>query len=300
MIKREKQSTLNWTEGHNLLLECGINPDSLDPDFLLRYRIQTEESDSIYDAKITIELAKEFNTYLENCGFAILDDTELREIFVGLLLSDIGKTGPEFPEGMQETQKIQQIRDYLKLYSIKNIPNYESISLEDCIRKYFSEDKEMVSRFKAYGEDPSQSMRNFTNQHAHRSYKIACNSGIPEDTIPAIALHHIFEDQNPDNLVAEDGHFTRDCGCNTEFHRPELLVVILDKLNAVQTRLTPGQTAPSWLEATLLVEVQMEERIERLTHPELKKLLKSMWYEVTQTLHRIAAFKSPRAYSTKA
>ncbi len=300
MKKKERLSTLSWTEGQRLLLECGINPHLLNPDFLLRYRIQTEESDSIYDAKTTIEVAKEFNTYLKINGFSTLDETETKELYVGLLLSDIGKTGPEFHDGMKDGEKVMQIRDYLKVYSIKNIPNYDSLSLQDCIRSYFTDPEELISRFTAYGEDPNETMRFFTNQHAHRSYKIACNSGIPEDTIPAIALHHIFEDQNPGDLVAEDGHFTRSCGCNTEFHRPELLVVILDKLNAVQTRLTPGEKAPSWQEAALLVEFQMEERIEKLTHPELKKLLKSMWYEVTQTLHRIAAFKSPRAFSTKA
>jgi hypothetical protein len=62
------------------------------------------------------------------------------------------------------------------------------------------------------------------------------SDGVPSEAVPAAAAHHLLENVNPDAIVAEDGRFTKYFGEHASFERPEKLVILLDKYDALRRR----------------------------------------------------------------
>ena len=61
--------------------------------------------------------------------------------------------------------------------------------------------------------------------------------GVPgEGRIAAAAAHHLLDGVNPEAIVDEDGNYSADFGENKHFHRPEKLVIVLDKYDALRRR----------------------------------------------------------------
>lgn len=221
----------------DILRLAGVEMEKLDPDLNLRTEMENSESNSVRDAKVAMVWAvKLADSYKDDDTRESLSDAELKRILCGLFYSDIGKTGSDFREGMSEEEKREQVKFFLDIFSVSNVANRD-MSMSEFFHTYRSEDaEERLERFASFGLDPNMTLRQFHNLHSHWTFDSLQNSGVPEDAIPPAALHHILEGQNPGKILAYDGEYTRDFNSNLSFGRGEMLVIIMDKLDAIITR----------------------------------------------------------------
>ena len=80
------------------------------------------------------------------------------------------------------------------------------------------------------------SMRAFWNLHSTWTLQILRGDGVPPGAVMAAAAHHLLENINPLAAIAEDWRLKRYFEQGAFFARPEKLVILLDKDDAVRRR----------------------------------------------------------------
>lgn len=148
---------------------------------------------------------------------------------IGTLFSDIGKTGPEDADA-QGQQLVAE------MYGVEGAPDSQA-PVTQFFDTYFPTDApDRIRRFRALGLDPDMSMREFWNLHSVWTLQILRGDGVPPGAVIAAAAHHLLENINPLAIVADDIRLKKSFEIGTFFDRPEKLVILLDKYDAVRRR----------------------------------------------------------------
>lgn len=195
-----------------------------------RVRLLAAHSQTIEDARRMAGHARRvFQWFRENDPAHAFSELEQRTVILGALLSDIGKTGPEHASATEQ-------RLVVEMFAVEGVP-HDTIRVEEFFATYFPADaEERIARFRGMGLDPTMTIRQFWNLHSGWTLAIAEAAGVPAEAVAAAATHHYFDDVNPEDIVREDGRFSRDFGQNVQFDRPEKLIIVLDKYDALRRR----------------------------------------------------------------
>lgn len=220
---KENQAIKEWLKGL-------IDVEKVKPFILERLDLLNKRSNFVEDERQSIKYAEEIFNYRSKELNNSFSEEEKQIIRIGLIFSDIGKTGPmEAQAGQQDL--------IIRLFKIENIKDPKT-PIESLIRDKFSESaEEDIRLFRMLGFDEKMPIEQLWRMHCRWSKEIIENDGVPKEAIPAVALHHILEGDNTD-LIDKDGKFINQFGgSNDRFDRAEKLVVILDKYDAFKSRL---------------------------------------------------------------
>ena len=217
-----------------LLNEVGLAPEAIAPRIKDRLVLLEKITPTIEDETAAIAMARGVFDTAEIAGRAYTEE-EQREVIIGTLFTDIGKSGP-----LEATPK--QSRIIAKMYAIENIPEDDVFgSVEAFLSKYFSnnEDVDTKAELRNLGLDiDNLKMRDFYNLHTKWTLEILLGDGVPKEAIPAAAAHHHMRGDNPDSILNKRDEYNSgfDFGQNHTFDRPEKLVSILDMYDAYRRR----------------------------------------------------------------
>jgi hypothetical protein len=222
--------------------EVGFDLDLAKPELLARLRLLARCTACVGDIEHMVSMARTVFRYLETTKPSeALSDIERRIVILGCIFSDIGKTGPYEADASGQ-------RLVADLFATENVRD-ETQSVERFLKAYFPGDAdERARRFTALGLDPRMTLREFWNLHAVWTFQILEAGGVPTEVVAAAATHHLLEAVNPGAIVGADRHYTRPFGANAAFDRPEKLIIVLDKYDALYRR--SGRThdeAIAWL-----------------------------------------------------
>ena len=183
-----------------------------------------------------------FDHYAEQKPERAFDALEQSVVLIGSLFADIGKTGP--PEATAEGQQL-----IVEMFSVEGVLD-DSQSVSRFLDTHFPSDaRRRRELFSSLGLDVEMSLRSFWNLHTGWTFELTRDSGLPEEAVAAAATHHLLEDINPEDIVAEDGRFLVAFGGNVAFDRAEKLVILLDKYDALLRRGRRGhEAAIAWLQ----------------------------------------------------
>ena len=121
---------------------------------------------------------------------------------------------------------------------MENIIDSNKVTLEQFVKEYFPEDVEkkltVIETIEKITRD--MTMREFYNLHSEWTLGIISGDGVPPEAIAAAAVHHALEGVNPQNIIGQDGRFTKYFGNNISFSRDDKLIIILDKYDAARRR----------------------------------------------------------------
>ena len=223
--------------------EVGFDLDSAKPLLVERMRLLAEHTENVVDSQRMVSMARAFFRHHEaQKPDDPFSDAERRIVVLGCLFADIGKTGPV--DADMSGQRL-----IAEMFAIEGVLD-ETQPVTDFFSAHFPADSgERVRGFVALGLDPRMSLREFWNLHSAWTLAILEASGVPPEVIAAAATHHLLEGVNPDSIVAADLSFTRSFGDNAAFDRPEKLIILLDKYDALRRRARmPHDRAIAWLE----------------------------------------------------
>lgn len=195
-----------------------------------RVRLLAEHTETVEDAKrMTAYAGKVFLRYETDKPNEAFSDLEKQTVVLGCLFADIGKSGPE-------TADANGRRLIAEMFSVEGVRD-DKMSVTTFFRSFFTaDDQQRVRRFEALGLDASMTIRQFWNLHSDWTLAIAEAAGLPLEAVAAAAAHHLLDNVNPQSIVGHDQRFTRAFGQNTAFDRPEKLIIVLDKYDAVRRR----------------------------------------------------------------
>lgn len=215
----------------DLFLDIGIDIEKINPDIVRKLKLLNKETQTFKDEERAIHIAQAFFQYYEKkVPENKFSDQEMRTILVGTMFTDIGKTGPRNATPEQEEL-------ILNIYGVENIIDPNKITLGQFVRDNFTQDADSrLAMLKEMGIEENLTMRNFYNFHARWTLEIISGDGVPPEAIAAAATHHMLEGVNPEEIVGEDGRFTKYFGDNLFFDRAEKLIIILDKYDAYRRR----------------------------------------------------------------
>ena len=210
--------------------EVGFDLDLAKASLLERMRLLAEDSqffaDSIRIASYALAVFRHYEADRPSETFSLV---ERRTVVLGCLFSDIGKTGPERADADAR-------RLIVEMFAVEGVRD-DTMSVAVFLRTYFSADFEQrAARLEGLGLSPEMSIRQFWNLHSGWTLAIAETAGVPAEAVAAAASHHLLDGVNPQDIVGEDGRFTRAFGENLRFDRAEKLVIVLDKYDAVRRR----------------------------------------------------------------
>lgn len=209
-------------------VRAGLEPDTLDPALLDRMALLAEGSPTLRDNARAMELAEQVFEYYAR-GDAPLSETEKTTVRVGSLLSDIGKTGPL-------AASLEQQRLVVRMFAVERVDD-EQMSVARFFSTYFGADASAsIALFASLDLDPNLTLRQFWNLHSTWTLELLQHSTVPPEAVAAAAAHHLLEHVNPRSIVADDDSFVLPFGSNLRFDRPEKLVILLDKYDAVRRR----------------------------------------------------------------
>jgi hypothetical protein len=214
----------------SLCAEVGFDLDDVSPAIRARMALLAETTKSVEDSERCVDLAQDvFRHYEASKPFQRFTDLERRIVVIGTLFADIGKTGPAGagPDGQRLVAEI---------FAVENVTD-ERMSVARFFEVYFPADAaDRTRRLGALRLDARMTMRALWNLHSAWTLHVIQGDGVPCEAVPAAAAHHLLENVNPDAIVAEDGRFTKYFGEHASFDRPEKLVILLDKYDAVRRR----------------------------------------------------------------
>jgi hypothetical protein len=223
--------------------EVGFDLDAAKPLLVERLRLLAEHTETVADSQRMVSMARSVFRYHEaKKPGDVFSENGRRIVVLGCLFADIGKTGPG------DADEIGQ-RLIAEMFGVEGVLD-ETQPVTDFMSRHFPDDAgERVRRFLALGLDPAMSLRAFWNHHSAWTLEILEASGVPPEVIAAAATHHLLEGVNPDSIVAADLSFTRSFGDNAAFDRPEKLIILLDKYDALRRRARMShERAIAWLE----------------------------------------------------
>ena len=219
----EKQTVKDWLSGL-------IDVEKVKPFIMERLDLLNTRSNFVEDERQSIKYADRlFEYYSANHPDKLFTEQERRIVRIGLIFSDIGKTGPLKADALQQDLVI-------RLFKVENVQD-PKITIGKLIRDKFPDSAdEDINLLKDMGLSEEAPIERLWRLHSGWSKEIIENDGVPADAIPAVALHHILEGDN-ENLIDEKGKFKDGFGgSNGSFDRAEKLVVILDKYDAFISR----------------------------------------------------------------
>jgi hypothetical protein len=214
----------------SLCAEVGFDLEGVSPRIRDRMALLAETTQTVEDCERCVGLARDVFRHYEAWKplqrFSVL---ERRIVVIGTLFADIGKTGPAWadPDGQRLVAEI---------FAVENVTD-ETMSVARFFEVYFPADAaDRTRRLHALRLDPRMTMRALWDLHSAWTLHVIQGDGVPSEAVPAAAAHHLLENVNPDAIVAEDGRFTKYFGEHASFERPEKLVILLDKYDAVRRR----------------------------------------------------------------
>lgn len=224
----------------------GFDLARADAALVERVRLLVERGETFADAERMVAAAETiFARYDRERPAEAFTASERRAVVLGCLFSDVGKTGPAHadPDGRALV---------VDMFAVENVSD-DTMPVARFFTTYFPKDAAArVARFAALGLDPSMTIRAFWNLHGEWTLAIAEAAGVPPEAVAAAATHHLLEDVNPQQIVGDDGRFTRAFGDNVAFDRAEKLVIVLDKYDALRRRAGRSHDeAVTWLRARL-------------------------------------------------
>jgi hypothetical protein len=210
---------------------AGLDLQRVDRSILVRMRLLAATTETVRDCERCTDLAEAFFHYDDAVKppeerFTTL---ERRTVVIGTLFSDIGKSGPEHADA-----RGQQL--VAEMYAIESVID-DQMPVTRFFDMYFpSDSSERARSFRALGLDPDMSMREFWNLHSVWTLQILRGDGVPPGAVIAAAAHHLLENINALAIIADDVRLMKYVGEDALFARPEKLVVLLDKYDAVRRR----------------------------------------------------------------
>ena len=216
-----------------------LDVDKMNSRILKRLELLNSLTSFVEEEKEAIGYARKLFEYYRNSKpERIFSPEEERIALVGVIMADIGKTGPA---SASESQQAVIIR----LFGIEGVRDVKT-PIRDFLRTKFPETAARdIELLKEMNIDPSMPIEKFWRLHSKWTLQIIEGDGIPEKDLPGAALHHVLEGDNVE-LLDEAGNFKEivvDCktklrfGENRRFDRPEKLVVLLDKYSAFIKRI---------------------------------------------------------------
>lgn len=188
---------------------------------------------TIEDERAAITIARELFATAQESGHPYNSD-EQRNVVVGTLFTDIGKSGP-----LNATPEQSELIS--RMFAIENRPKDEVFgSIDNFLSMHFGRDAAYdAKQLQSLGLDTAQlSMRDFYDCHTKWTLEIISNDGVPKEAIPAAAAHHHLRGDNPYHILNGKDEYTDDFdfGRNHVFGREEKLVCVLDMYDAYVRR----------------------------------------------------------------
>lgn len=207
---------------------AGLQLELLDREIIERMELLMECSVTLDDCVRAMDLAEHVFDHYARSSTPFSED-EQKIVRIGSLLSDIGKTGPA-------SANPEQRRLIARMFAIERVRETQMPVVRFLHAHFPEEAPEYVERFRSLGLDPAMTLREFWNLHSVWTLEVLEDTGVPREPVAAAAAHHLLEHVNPHAMVADDGHFTHHFGTNHSFDRPEKLVILLDKYDALRRR----------------------------------------------------------------
>lgn len=228
---------------------AGLVPEHVSPELTRRMLLLAEHTLTFEDCARAIDLADEIFAFCEQ-GPQPFNAAEQMIVRVGSLFSDIGKTGPA-------RASVAQQHVVARLFSIEGVRD-EKVSLGSFVDEHFPKDSQrIVESLAELGVHGDLTLRQFWNLHSRWTFEILETSNLPEEAVAAAATHHLLEHANPGEFVDSNDRFIRQFGTNIAFDRPEKLVILLDKYDAVRRRgRRDHYGAMAWLRALINANVR--------------------------------------------
>lgn len=237
-VKSDRENTVNKPKVREWLGEF-LDVEKINPKILKRLELLNSLTNFIEEEKESLELAKRLFHYYEKVKPEKAFATEEKdEILIGLILADIGKSGP--PNTSESQQAL-----IIRIFGIEGVKDTKA-PVRDFIEDKFPDTAQRdIQLFRDMGLDPDMPIEKFWRLHSAWTLGIIEGDGIPEEDLPGAVLHHVLEGDNVD-LIDEEGNYKTlvvngeiklRFGENRRFDRPEKLVPLLDKYTAFLKRL---------------------------------------------------------------
>jgi hypothetical protein len=210
---------------------AGLDLQHVDPSILTRMRLLAATTETLRDCERCTAMAEAFFRYddANKPPEERFTPLERQSVVIGTLFSDIGKSGPDHADAQGQ-------RLIAEMYKVENVIDGQ-MPVSDFFKMYFPTDaSDRSRRFQALGLDPNMSMRAFWNLHSLWTLQILRGDGVPTGAVIAAAAHHLLENINPLAVVTEDLRLKQYLDQGAFFARPEKLVVLLDKYDALRRR----------------------------------------------------------------
>lgn len=210
---------------------AGLDLRGIAPSILARMRLLATTTETVRDCERCTAIAEAFfrhddATRSPRQRFSPL---ERQSVVIGTLFSDIGKTGPDDADAQGQ-------RLIAEIYGVEDVAD-DCMSVSHFFDMYFATDaRDRVRRFRALGLDPKMRMRAFWNLHSLWTLRILRGDGVPTGAVVAAAAHHLLENINPLPEITDDERLKTYFEQGAFFARPEKLVVLLDKYDALRRR----------------------------------------------------------------
>lgn len=216
-----------------------LDVEKVNPGIIKRLELLNSLTNFIEEEKESLGLAQKlFDYYEKERPEEAFTREEKEETLIGLILADIGKSGP--PNASESQQAL-----IIRIFGIEGVTDIKA-PVRDFIEDKFPDTAERdIQLFRDMGLDPDMPIDKFWRLHSGWTLKIIEGDGIPEEDLPGAVLHHVLEGDNVDLIDEEgnyqtlnvDGEVKLRFGENRRFDRPEKLVPLLDKYQARLTRL---------------------------------------------------------------
>lgn len=215
---------------HQLCASAGLDLASVKPWLLARLELLAERTETVADGERMVAYAERVMRHCEAIRQSQpFSKSERRVVLLGCLFSDIGKTGPLLADPSGQTLIVE-------MFAVEGVRD-DSQTVRKFLATYFEADAdERVQSFSGLGLDPEMSIRSFWNLHSGWTLELGEAAGLPPEVVAAAAVHHLIDDINPGQIVADDRSYTRSFGANSAFDRAEKLIILLDKYDAVRRR----------------------------------------------------------------
>ena len=229
---KERSSVREW-------LGRFLNVEKINPQIIKRLELLNSMTSFIEEEKESLELAQKLFEYYKNKHQNKAWSSEEKEqVLIGLILADIGKSGP--PKASEIEQAL-----IIRIYSIEGVKNVKT-SVRDLLEEKFPDTFQRdLELLKDMDLDSAMPIEKFWRLHSGWTLGIIEGDGVPEEDLPGAVMHHVLEGDNIE-LIDEEGNFKTllvdgkmklRFGDNRRFDRSEKLVPLLDKYAAVLTRL---------------------------------------------------------------